>query len=225
MFAIYGPSGAQFRGPLERLPAVRALHASVAARDVTDDGPEQRSDILAGALVFGAPLRVAREPATEQAQYAKAATAYRQTMQPKLERGPVLHAYQIMSRDVLAVRSEDSVASVWQLFATRRVCQAPVVGANLNVLGMVSERDLLTVLDLRNGQIEGQLSQAVSAVMVTPVVCADPATDIRRMAKVLLDTGLSALPVVSEAHVLVGIVSRGDILRAAMADPPLSLWA
>jgi len=61
--------------------------------------------------------------------------------------------------------------------------------------------------------------------MVTPVVCADPVTDIRRIAHVLIETGLTALPVVNESQKLLGMVSRGDILRAAVADPPLSLWA
>jgi len=56
------------------------------------------------------------------------------------------------------------------------------------------------------------------------VVCADPVTDIRRIARVLLDTGLSAVPIAGEAKELLGIVSRGDILRATLADPPLSLW-
>jgi CBS domain-containing protein len=64
----------------------------------------------------------------------------------------------------------------------------------------------------------------VAEVMASPVICADPVTDIRRIARVLLESGLSALPVVDDAGKLAGIVSRGDILRAALADPPLSLW-
>ena len=76
----------------------------------------------------------------------------------------------------------------------RGVHQAPVLNPTMEVIGLVSERDLLTVID------------------------------IRRIARVLLDTGLTALPVVGEAGALLGVVSRGDILRAAVADPPLSLW-
>ena len=60
--------------------------------------------------------------------------------------------------------------------------------------------------------------------MASPGICADLVTDIRRIARVLLETGLTALPVVDEASSLAGIVSRGDILRAVVSDPPLSLW-
>jgi CBS domain-containing protein len=42
---------------------------------------------------------------------------------------------------------------------------------------------------------------------------------------VLLDYQLSGLPVVNEREELVGILSRSDILRALVNDPPLSLWA
>ena len=40
----------------------------------------------------------------------------------------------------------------------------------------------------------------------------------------MLATGLSAVPIVDDGGQLLGIVSRGDILRAIVNDPPLSLW-
>ena len=48
---------------------------------------------------------------------------------------------------------------------------------------------------------------------------------LRRVAAVLLDTGLPGLPVTDEAGVLSGFISRTDILRAVAADPPLDLWS
>jgi CBS domain-containing protein len=51
-----------------------------------------------------------------------------------------------------------------------------------------------------------------------------PDTDIRQLAQVLLDTRLPGLPVVDGQGSLVGFVSRSDILRAMVSDPPLDLW-
>jgi CBS-domain-containing membrane protein len=42
----------------------------------------------------------------------------------------------------------------------------------------------------------------------------------------MLEYHVPALPVVDEqSFVLVGIVSRSDILRCVVNDPPLTLWA
>ena len=39
-----------------------------------------------------------------------------------------------------------------------------------------------------------------------------------------MDTGLPGLPVTDAEGVLLGFVSRTDILRAVAADPPLDMW-
>ncbi len=157
-------------------------------------------------------------------RYARAAAAYAKSLRPETQRDPVRHAYQVMSRSVLTLGTEDTVEAAWRLLSARGVRQAPVLESSRGVVGMVSERELLTVIDLEDKTPTGGLERPVRKVMVSPVVCADPVADIRRIARVLLDSGLSALPVVDEAGELTGIVSRGDILRATLADPPLSLW-
>jgi acetoin utilization protein AcuB len=62
--------------------------------------------------------------------------------------------------------------------------------------------------------------------MTTPVVTVDPQADVRRIARALVEYHLPALPVVDDrTGALVGIVSRSDILRCVLLDPPLTLWA
>jgi CBS domain-containing protein len=60
--------------------------------------------------------------------------------------------------------------------------------------------------------------------MWSPVASVALGTDIRRVARVLLDTGLPGLPVVDAEGLVIGFVSRSDILQAVDADPPLDLW-
>jgi Predicted transcriptional regulator, contains C-terminal CBS domains len=64
----------------------------------------------------------------------------------------------------------------------------------------------------------------VSEVMVSPVPTVAPDTSLRRVAQVLLQTGLPGLPVTDAQGTLQGFISRTDILRAVAADPPLDLW-
>lgn len=215
MFSIYGVTGQTFHGPLEQLiqvpGVIRAHHARGTAREGEEPGA-------------GIPPP-ARRTDQDGANYEAAARAYQGMWHRETERGPLYHAYQIMSREVTAVRAESRIEEAWRTLVTGRIRQAPVLDSAHRLVGIVSERDLLTVLNVEGGAVRDVLARTVAEVMASPVVSADPAADIRRIARVLLNTGFTGVPVVNETGEMVGFVSRGDILRAVVADPPLSLWA
>ncbi|KAF0098500.1 MAG: putative membrane protein [bacterium] len=217
MFSIHGVTGQTFRGSLEHLIQVPGAFAARHARGIHREGDE-----------LGAEFELVRRRVSDEQdhdpRYARAAAAYAKSLHPETHRESVRHAYQVMGRSVLTLRVEDTVEAAWHRLMARGVRQAPVLDPARGVVGMVSERELLTVLDLVGKTPTGGLERQVREVMASPVICADPVTDIRRIARVLLETGLTALPVVDEAGRLAGIVSRGDILRAVLSDPPLSLW-
>ncbi len=219
MFSIHGVTGQTFRGSLERLIQVPGVFAKRSAPALNREEEDWEGEFARARRSMEEVRREDVDP-----RYAAAAAAYLQSLHPEGQREPVRHAYQVMSRRVLGLSAGDTVGAAWRALATRRVRQAPVLEAGRGVVGLVSERELLTVIDLDGRTPTGGLDRSVREVMVSPVICADPVTDIRRVARVLLDSGLSALPVVDDAGELAGIVSRGDILRAALADPPLSLW-
>ena len=223
MFIVFGINGPTFRGPLEnlaRVPGVPSARRSRAPETEGEElGPEYRFDLDAagaGQVSTGS---------IEQSPYARAAAAYARQLPRAIDRGPVHHAYQVMGRNVFTLAAGTPVRLAWHALIKHGVHQAPVLDPSQAVIGWVSRRDLLTVIDVEGDRLSGWQERTVDEVMSTPVVCAEPVTDIRRIARVLIDTGLSALPVLSESGGLLGIVSRGDILRAAVADPPLSLWA
>ena len=141
-----------------------------------------------------------------------------------LERGPLYHASQIMQTTVIRVNAGDSVAHAWRTLRDHAIRQAPVMDDGARLVGIVSERDLLTALNIEGGHVVESLDRLVRDVMTTPVVAAIPVTDIRRIAAVMIDKGVDGVPITSEAGHLLGFVSRGDILRAVVTDPPLSLW-
>ena len=214
MFSVYGVTGQSFRGSLEKLIAVPGLSAARNSRGIDQEGEE-----------LGPELRVFRRENQEEGQYHQAAQAYREMLRVSTERAPILHAFQLMSRDVLTLRPDATVEEAWRQLAARGIGQAPVLDKTLRLVGLVSVQDLLTVINVEDGKVRDILSHSVADVMTSPVVSADPITDIRRVARVLLDYQLSGLPVVNEREELVGILSRSDILRALVNDPPLSLWA
>lgn len=54
-----------------------------------------------------------------------------------------------------------------------------------------------------------------SDIMVSPVITVTPGTTVKDLAKLLVDRGLSAVPVVDDKGHLAGIVSEGDLLHRA----------
>lgn len=214
MFSIYGVTGQSFRGTLEEFLAVPRLAAGRNARGIAREGEEPGPEMVRHG-----------QPGPDNGHYQQAARAYREMLQLPSERGPVLHAFQLMTREVFCLRPDDTVEAGWHALAGRGLGQAPVLDGAQRLVGLVTSRDLLTVVKVEGGQLRDVLPQTVADIMLSPVVSADPVTDIRRVARVLLELHLPGIPVVSERDELVGILTRSDILRTLVNDPPLSLWA
>jgi len=107
----------------------------------------------------------------------------------------------IMSRYVVSVTEETPVIEVARILAERRFSGLPVLNHVGDVVGMVSDFDLLA----RDGDTAGE-------VMSPDVVKVAEDTDIRTARTLLIEQRLARLPVF-RGNELVGIVSRGDILR------------
>lgn len=207
MFSLYGLNGPVFTGPLDAMDRLRQARRVSGVRPIDEGG--------AGGAVAAASIGSPRE---------QAIVAYRQMLHGDLERGPLYHATQVMNAPVVTLAAGDAVARAWRVLRDRRIRQAPVVDAAARLVGIVSERDLLTAIDLEGDLVIETLQRQVADVMTTPVVAAAPATDIRHIAAVMLEQGVDGVPIADEAGRLIGFVSRSDILRAVVTDPPLSLW-
>ncbi len=216
MFAIYGISGPIFQGSLENLEQVPPVlrGGPIMARRV---GDQVNSAAPPEEGAFAAALSGTREQAVD---------AYQAMLPQNLERGPLYQANQLMQRHIISVSTEDDVARAWHILVENQIHQAPVLDATLHLVGIIGERNLLTALNVNidDGQVRKVLTQRVGDVMTTPVVAATPITDIRRIAHVMLDRDVDGLPIVNDGGTLVGFLSRGDILRAVVNDPPLSIW-
>jgi acetoin utilization protein AcuB len=214
MFSIYGLTGQIFSGTLEQLDQVRKTTPVRRVRAVDEDGQDLVSHMPAGARRTHSGIGPGKEAVSE---YAAASRA-------DLERGPLYRAEQIMQPKVIVLNADDDVARAWRTLSENRIHQSPVLDAESRLMGLVSERNLLTALNVEDGVLRDVLARRVRDVMTSPVVSAHPATDIRRIARVMLDYGVDGVPVVDADHALRGFISRSDMLRAVVAEPPVSLW-
>ena len=223
MFFVFGPMGQMYRGgadQLSQVSPVRRVQRPQALRT-------RAADVQAPPPGTGLPP-VPPPPPNLRAQGAVA--AYAQTAQgPQDGRRPLTHVRDVMTFGSLAVPPDTRVNDAWQTLAEHRIAQAPVVNAQGQVVGLLLRADMAP-LDLlpEPGAVKQAIDLArrpVSEVMVSPVPTVDQDTELRRVARVLLETGLPGLPVTDEAGKLAGFISRTDILRAVAFDPPLDLWS
>jgi CBS domain-containing protein len=130
----------------------------------------------------------------------------------------------VMTHEVVTVAPEASAKHAAELMAEHGFAALPVVTADQRLLGIVAETDVLRDrippdprLHLRrdSGDRDVVLPLTVGGVMTTPVTVVGPHDDVADLARLFVDGRLRSVPVVEE-DVVVGIVSRRDLLRTLM---------
>ena len=226
MFTVYGLNGRIYSGPLEGLRALAPVQAVARLRAVTpvDVQALQPSPgvIVAGPNPDAAGLgQTELMPREALAAYAQAQAEADATPRQVLDRVEAL-----MSQPVISVPLASTLAEAMALMATAGIGQAPVVDARNRLVGLVLRGDLLPQpADVVS--LDAWLAWRVRPVaerMWTPVPSVQPGTPVRQLAQVLLDLHLPGLPVVDAAGLLLGFVSRSDLLKALTREPPVDLW-
>ena len=227
MFFVYGTSGQLFRGTMEQLRQIRGVGSLARTRRVEALGRDGR-DASEDAATPVLPMREATKGHGFESSRPAPLSAYLQT-QGAAQRRPLSLVADVMSHHPITLPDSATVLQAWQLLTNQSVGQAPVLNAAGQLVGLLTRADFLQpqqVPDPTQHALAWQtlLARPVTEIMATPVPSVAPESDIRRVAQVLLDTGLPGLPVVDEQGQVSGFISRSDILRAVVTDPPLDLW-
>jgi CBS domain-containing protein len=139
-----------------------------------------------------------------------------------------------MTTDPVTVKPTDSVGTVLQRLEENHISGLPVVDETGKVVGVVSEADLLfrerpirlplylsflggiiylEPLDHFIQQLKKSLGVLVQDVMTPNPVTIAPEAPISQAANLMLEKRVNRLPVVDAAGVLVGIITRDDLLH------------
>ncbi|HEX5871160.1 MAG TPA: CBS domain-containing protein [Longimicrobium sp.] len=130
---------------------------------------------------------------------------------------PRLRVRDVMTQRVFRTTPDSPVQEVLDLIAEHRLRAIPVVGADRQVLGMVTDRDLLRHF-LPGVQRPADASAAawsetrVRDVMSRSVICVSEDQALAEVTSMLVSKDIERLPVVHEG-LLTGFLTRGDILR------------
>ncbi len=126
----------------------------------------------------------------------------------------------IMTRDVVTLAEDDTLADAQSCMARGRIRHLPVVRGNA-LVGLVTHRDILAASFSTFAQVSPREEHRIFAqipvreVMHEPFA-APPAMRVRDAARIMLDRQYGCLPVVADDGTLLGIVTEADFLRLAV---------
>ena len=145
-----------------------------------------------------------------------------------------MKASDVMVRDVITVRADDSIQDVAKILLEHRISGVPVVREPGEIIGIVSEGDLMRRAEtgteprhswwlqfmITNETLAAEYVKAnarkVADVMTTRVITAAPDTRLGDIAVLLEKNRIKRVPIVSGGK-LVGIISRANLLQALVS--------
>jgi len=112
--------------------------------------------------------------------------------------------------DIVFARPTDTIAEVAKLLAARRIGAVVVRDVADHLLGILSERDIVSAL-AANG--EGVLKMTAAQLMTRELSTATPQTTVAEAMAMMTTGRFRHLPVIDHGA-MVGLVSIGDVVKA-----------
>lgn len=142
---------------------------------------------------------------------------------------------EIMVRDVVSIKPADNASSALSLLFKMQISGLPVIDAQGKLVGMFTEKDVISyilpsyiekvgrfiyeenpkstrkkLLDLNNMQVSQLMRKEVVTTAEDVALC--------EVARIMLTQKARRLPVLDKAGKVVGMVARGDILKAMVKE-------
>lgn len=209
MFAMYDDDGLNFRSTIDHLYNLQEVTASQPIKNNTDGKNKQPFE---DKLYQGKITQEAKDK-------------YKQitNLDTKVE---IFHVEDVMSHRVLTVNDSKTVIECYELMEEHNLQQLPVIADSaLHLKGMITKPDILRYLVEDIEYANKNIHRHISDITTKKIITTDPISDIRRVAKVMIDFGINAIPVVDGDDILVGMVTRHDIVKAVSNIPHMQIWA
>jgi len=137
----------------------------------------------------------------------------------------------VMTTDVAFVLESTPLNEVAELMAARKISGLPVLRDGGKVAGVISEKDFLAVMGAeRTDTLMAVIAQCLSNkrclygptlaksardIMTSPAITVAAETPILEVAGIFCEKKINRAPVVDTNDVMIGIVSRADVLKSS----------
>ncbi|MGH9834663.1 MAG: CBS domain-containing protein [Blastocatellia bacterium] len=120
-----------------------------------------------------------------------------------------LHASDVMIKDVITVSDSTPLKDVTKMFSERKITGAPVVNANGELVGVISETDIIR----KTNNLGAWSPSTAGQIMTKPAVTVAPDETLQRVSEMMYNRRIHRV-VVAEGTQIKGILTTMDILRA-----------
>jgi len=120
-----------------------------------------------------------------------------------------LHASDVMIKDVITVTDSTPLKDVTKMFSERKITGAPVINANGELVGVISETDIIR----KTNNIGAWSPSTAGQIMTKPAVTVAPDETLQRVSEMMYNRRIHRV-VVAEGTQIRGILTTMDILRA-----------
>lgn len=114
---------------------------------------------------------------------------------------------EMMNKSVVSVGPETSLKKICHLMTKNKISGVPIVNQRKEILGFVSERDIIAAVPKPNF-----FKKAAKDIMVKKLTVVEDTTSLNEVSLIFSNEPFRHLPVVKNGQ-LVGIISRHDIIN------------
>jgi CBS domain-containing protein len=145
-------------------------------------------------------------------------------------------AKDIMTKELITVSPEATLQEAAELMTRHNISGLPVVKEGLVLVGIISESDIIEDRTMfsgldhwisiesflkrknekgldNNGDLNHDLNSLVRDYMSTRLITAEPGSSVDEVGRLLVRNKVNRIPII-EGKKIVGIITRGDILKA-----------
>lgn len=212
MFAVYNNGSVGFRSTVDNLYSLKSLDAPDGARLKPDDD-----------TLFQDYTNYKKKDNHKDDSKEKALDTYKKIANLDTTE-KVYHVSEIMTTDCISLTNDVTLENAYYSLKENMLSQIPIITDDKKILGMINKKTILNLVVEDIDNAKEIMDRKISDIYLPELITTDPITDIRRVAKVMLDFKLDAIPVVDENHFLLGIVSKTDIIKAVATIPKFELW-
>ena len=113
-----------------------------------------------------------------------------------------------MTQSVLFVKPNTPIHKAMEMLVVNNISGIPVVEDDMNLVGIISEKDILRL----NTDFENSINKPVSDFMTQPAIFFEENESILDVCQCLANNDFRRVPVTSKGT-LVGVISRRDIIK------------